>query len=415
MKRQIEHGITAAGLLLALSGCERVLEVVDSIEASQQSGSNPPAQNAACACASSDSLMALTCGGGDVPLLDNDIVHTTPDGRVVAFSRCDENLRCEVVHWDGGTSRVLGPGFLNGLSASGQRVLMTSPPAHLELVDLSEGNTLIPLYEVQGPAPLSASGEIVIGSSDPLEMRQLARFHVDTGALEVLGEANAAMVRLYPTPDASTIVGWSSRFTDVLQDEGFRWNERGLTTEFPGVPNALTIWPEAVSVDGSVVAGRALESRSHFYWTEAGLYLEIASASWYSETFLSQDGQIVLGSRDPEGEIESEAFLWSSETGIIELTPGGASAALDLSDDGRVAVAYGGGSARLDGEGPVHTFIWDPVNGTRALDEVLAERGVDTSGWSFGAPRALSSNGKVLLGRADCGGVSTLYRAVLAD
>jgi hypothetical protein len=55
------------------------------------------------------------------------------------------------------------------------------------------------------------------------------------------------------------------------------------------------------------------------------------------------------------------------------------------------------------------------VNGTRSLDEVLAARGVDAMGWELGHARALSGNGKVLLGRAHCGGVPTLYRMVLSD
>ena len=59
--------------------------------------------------------------------------------------------------------------------------------------------------------------------------------------------------------------------------------------------------------------------------------------------------------------------------------------------------------------------MWNTVDGTRSLDEVLEARGADTTGWEFGHARALSGNGKVLLGRATCGGVPTLYRIVLSD
>lgn len=59
--------------------------------------------------------------------------------------------------------------------------------------------------------------------------------------------------------------------------------------------------------------------------------------------------------------------------------------------------------------------MWDVEHGTRTLDEVLAGRGVDVSGWEFGHARSLSDDGRVLLGRASCGGVPALYRVVLSD
>jgi len=71
--------------------------------------------------------------------------------------------------------------------------------------------------------------------------------------------------------------------------------------------------------------------------------------------------------------------------------------------------------AQLDGAWPEDTFVWDIEHGTRTLDDVLQSRGVDATGWELGHARALSGDGKVLLGRALCGDTPTLYRIGLSD
>ncbi len=123
----------------------------------------------------------------------------------------------------------------------------------------------------------------------------------------------------------------------------------------------------------------------------------------------------MLGSLDPAGGNDSSAFRWTQASGAVEIAPGFATLATDLSDDGNVVVATSWEDAQNDGASPEHTFVWDTANGTRSLDEILEDRDVDTTGWEFGHARALSGNGKVLLGRATCGGVPTLYRIVLSD
>jgi len=432
MKHPIDHRILAAflssGMLIALSGCERALEVVDQLEGSgpgsEGTGSpgqpvSPPVQNASCACASSASLMALSCGGGEVPLLDNDIVQTTANGAIVVFNRCnEETFSCDVMYWDGGNPTPIAPGYLIGIDASGQRLLVSG--ATTSLVEVGGSTTELPLYTLQGRGLLNAAGDRVFGGVfEGLEQgTRLVRADA-AGELEVLGDLEGSIATSSGNPAGTALVGWS------LVDDGaadaeisyraFRWGADGLRLDFPGVPAGVTIWPESVSADGSIIAGRSLPGQAHFVWSEAGGYTELASASWRSETSLSADGAVALGSLDPEGENDSAAFRWTAETGAVELTPGRASLALDLSSDGDVAVAYSWEEAQFDGVPPEDTFVWDVADGTRTLDQVLEQRGVDTSGWEFGTPRALSGDGRVLLGRASCGGVPTLYRVVLSD
>jgi hypothetical protein len=363
--------------------------------------------------------MALSCGGGSVPPLDNDIVQTTADGNIVAFNLCDDHLEsCHVVYWDGGFAELpIASGLLLGLSASGAQVLTSNDT--LQLIDLN-GTTIIPVDAIVGHGSLSASGDTVFGATYSDDRTQLVRVSTRTGEIEQLGEVDGVIDRAYATPDASAVVGWSNVAfpRDAAPgDEGtpFRWSEDGFSRDLPGAPAGITAWPESVSADGSVIAGRSLPGHMHFRWTEAEGYVELASSSWTSETSLSADGSVVLGSLVPEGGKDSSAFRWTEATGAVEIAPGWASYATDMSDDGGVVVATTVEDAQRDGTTPVHTFVWDTVNGTRTLDEILEARGVDTTGWKFDNARALSGNGKVLLGRATCGGIPTLYRIELAD
>jgi hypothetical protein len=416
MKLHIDNRITvawASSLVLLLSACNGELAVVDSLDSAGANLSSyrvaGPGLSASCACASSEALMALSCGGGAVPLLDNDVVQSTPDGNIVAFNLCAEDLRgCHVVYWDGGFAELpSGNGLLLGLSASGAHVLTSGDGPGLTLIDLS-GTTTIPVNSLSGHGSLSADGDTVIGVTYRDNVAQLVRVNANTGELEQLGDMEGNIVRAYTNPDASAIVGFGD-------DTPFRWGEQGFSPDLPGVPAGVEPWPEDVSADGSVIAGRSLPGRVHFRWTQAEGYVELASASWRSATLLSADGAVVLGSLDPEGASDSSAFRWTAATGAVEIAPGSSNLATDMSDDGGVIVANSWEDAQNDGASPLHTYIWDTVNGTRTLDELLAARGVDTAGWKFEQARALSGNGKVLLGRATCGGVPTLYRVVLGD
>lgn len=432
----IDHRILAAcltsGLLSSLPGCERALEVVDQLDdgapGTGQPGTptpttpTPPVENASCACAGSESLRALICGGGEVPLLDNDIVQTTADGSVVAFNRCDpDTFECGVMLWNGGAAEFVADGLLIGMDASGDRLLVAN--GDLSLVDVGGATTALQMGMLAGSRLLSSDGQLAFGSLPwPYEARggRIGRSNA-AGEIEVLGDVRGSIARSYGNPSGSALVGWTLGEQGEGDDltivyEGFRWDaDGGLRSDFPGVPDGVTLWPETVSDDGSIIAGRSVPSQAHFIWSEAGGYTELAPASWASETFISGDGSVVLGSIDPGGLTGTRAFRWTAATGVVELTPDTPSVALDMSDDGSVVAAYSWEDAQLEGAAPGATFIWDTEHGTRTLDEVLAQRGVDMSGWELGTPRALSSDGRVLLGLASCGGVETLYRAVLSD
>lgn len=436
IQRRIVSVFFSSSLLWALPGCERALEVVDQLNtdppgsgSAEQPGGEaaPSVQNASCACASSASLTALSCGGGEVPQIANDIVQTTVDGAVVLFNRCDIDPSgpCEVMYWRGGNPTSLGNGFVVGLDASGEHAsfIPDSAPDSMSLVSIEGGSTSLPVGMLYARGSLTASGDTVFASGrsidgDPIPANheRLVRANA-AGQIEKLGDLPGSVVFAAINPEGTRLVGSNfdtSDIDNIQLPNGFRWSEEGgLRFDFPGAPEGAFLWPEALSDDGAIIAGRS--GGKHFTWSEADGYAEIASTSGFSETFISADGSVVLGSLIPEPPAESAAFRWTAQEGAVNLTPGRASRAVDMSDDGGVIVASSSEPAQLDGAPPEDTFVWDSTHGTRTLDEALAQRGVDTSGWEFGVARVLSGNGKVLLGRATCGGVPTLYRVVLSD
>jgi hypothetical protein len=373
-----------------------------------------------CGCATSPSLMPLSCGHREVPLLDNDVVQTTADGTIVAFNVDDDALK--VLYWDGGaTARVIGGGIMLGLSASGQRVLTTADGGGLIVLDSDGVRTHVALDMIVGHGSFSAAGDTIVGATYLDDGAHLARATVSTGEVEVLGAVGEYIDRAYVTPDASTIVG-TGGFLSIGDSDSpladtsrlYRYNAQGLSFALPGIPAGITVWPEAVSDDGSVIAGRSALDQKHFRWTQAGGYVEVATASWRSGTLLSADGSVVLGSLTDDDH-DSAAFRWTEATGAVNLTPGIASLATDMSADGNVIVASSWEDSQNAGASPLITFIWDAEHGTRSLDEVLHARGIDVSGWAFGHARVLSDDGKVLFGRGHCDGNPTLYRVVLSD
>jgi uncharacterized membrane protein len=312
--------------------------------------------------------------------------------------------------------------MLLGLSADGERALFSTGAS--TVLDTDGFTSTVPLGMIVGRGSLTAAGDSVFGATYPAEggAAQLSRANVGTGEVELLGEVADTISRAYITPDGGTVVGFGDNFAPTGDDPlalgtetSFIWDRSGLTLGLPGVPAGTDVWPEAVSNDGTVVAGRSPTTSQHFRWSRTGGYAELAVASGRSEAFLSADGGVVLGSLDPEGVIDSAAFRWTESTGAVNLTPGRGSLALDVSADGNVIVANSWEEAQNEGASPEDTFVWDVEHGTRTLDQVLAERQVDVSGWEFGHARALSDNGKVLLGLAECNGVPTLYRVVLSD
>ena len=74
--------------------------------------------------------------------------------------------------------------------------------------------------------------------------------------------------------------------------------------------------------------------------------------------------------------------------------PGGSfrSQAWGTSADGSVVVGVGRSSSGDE------TFVWDETNGMRALIQILADQGIDMTGWNLAGAGDISADGLTIVG-----------------
>jgi hypothetical protein len=418
-------GVLLSSATFWLCGCQGELAVVENLDdgsdnLAQAGGGGAPSFSpdggfaGDCSCASSPGLQALGCELGHAPPWGNDVVHTTVDGSVVAFNVCKQDGGfCDMVRWtQAGELDELGPGYVTGLSAAGDRVLvggLSGPYGQaLTLIDANGDKIDTGLSGFDGRGALSASGEIVVGNAEIDGVVYLARW-TESGVEPIHEFEFGAM--MIANSDATAIVGLG------LSDSGsfepmpsFHWTaSAGFGFGLPGIAGVVDLAsPESLSSDGSVIAGGTRERQSFFRWTAADGFREIASSTRRSQALLSLDGSVLAGNLGGDNEATSRVFRWTEATGAQQIAPGVAAFPMFMSDDGGVIVAR---TPNLDE--PWVTYVWDEANGARKLEDLLTDRGVDRSGWTFGNPRKLSSDGKVLLGIGTCGGRPTTYRVEL--
>lgn len=196
--------------------------------------------------------------------------------------------------------------------------------------------------------------------------------------------------------DGLAVVGGSRSAQSGFQDEAFRWTQSsgmvglGLMPGFRPFSRA-----NGSSSDGSVVVGAvsAVNGFGAFRWTEQTAMVPIGSLSvgGSEAAGVSGDGTIIVGYAENGGHLE--AFRWTEQSGMVSLTPDVHGFAADITTDGRVVV----GATSTVGGG-----YW-----TEATGWVSIGRG------PFGAvpsPAAVNTDGSVIVGSFDLGGVSRAFR-----
>jgi probable HAF family extracellular repeat protein len=195
-----------------------------------------------------------------------------------------------------------------------------------------------------------------------------------------------------------------------LGGEAVRWTAGGGMAGLGVLPTANS-YSEAlgVSADGAVVVGSSHSvggAEEAFRWTSDGGMVGLgglpAGEGFFSSRAeaVSANGTVVIGSspvRTTSLTSLAQAFRWTMDGGMVGLgeLPGGSqsSRARGVSADGSVVV----GTANY-GEGPPEAFVWDEPHGMRTVESVLADLGVDTTGWSLWAATAISANGTTIVG-----------------
>jgi probable HAF family extracellular repeat protein len=310
-----------------------------------------------------------------------------------------------------GIGDLAGGGYsssVSRLSGSGRFAVGRSTGTRgAEAVRWALGGGLTPLGDIPGGAfgsqALDASfdGGVIVGIGQTTAggdaVSRAVRWE-GNGAPEDLGTLRGALgwsAARGVSADGLVVVGSSENA--ARSEEAFRWTSaRGL--EGLGVlPGASSSVAEGASGDGSVVVG--LSSFRGFRWTaETGMQLiqPQPNASFVrAARAVSANGASIVGYSDlstiPGGR---EAFLTTpgGTIGLGWLPYGGTapfSEALGVSGDGRFVVGYSSNIA----------FIWDASHGMRRLsDALLADHGLNVTGWSLGRATSISADGMVIAG-----------------
>lgn len=250
---------------------------------------------------------------------------------------------------------------------------------------------------------VSSDGRVIAGTNRGLGGNEPFRWTAETGMVSLGHLPNHTWSGAHGvSADGEVIVGFSQPASGVVQ--AFRWTSeqgmQGLGFLNDEYPDSLA---QGVSADGSVVVGGAQVSKTSweaFRWTAhegmiglgdlpGGIFSSAAEA-------VSADGTVIVGSSVSLN--GNEAFRWTADSGMIGLgdLAGGtfSSSALGLSADGSVVV--GSSRSALGSE----AFIWTAEDGMRSVQDVLLSAGVDLDGWHLSVARAVSADGRVIVGDA---------------
>lgn len=297
---------------------------------------------------------------------------------------------------------LLGDGAPIALSQDGTRALYRTFDGAVLFADGGAEHLPVP---VDLGARLTADGSAVVGTTLD-HQSELVRWTPSGGveslaALPTGGPWSVAAL----APDGLAAAGWGYS-PDGATSVPFRWTAAGGLSDLGPLPSGVSgARPLATSDDGSVVIGvTTVGHREHelFRWTE-GDGFSILGPALYSPSgvhlLLSADGAAAAGTfgTSPNG-----GFRWIAAEQPEALLDGW-SMAMDMSRDGSLVLG-----AAENGDG----FVWNQGALTRFSD-VLAARSIDTSGWLFDVPTRMSSDGKVIFGRALCGEVPVTYRLEL--
>jgi probable HAF family extracellular repeat protein len=270
---------------------------------------------------------------------------------------------------------------------------------------------------------VSADGSVIVGESWEPGGSQAFRWTASAGmsGLGHLLPAHQSSRAVGVSDDGSVIVGSSTGPSD---QQGFRWT---AITGMLSIGERIT-WASDISGDGSVIAGftmlpeNAYDVQRRFdaiRWTPdlgmvplGNIWLGDVSSprSLAADMHLgltpriSADGSVLVGATTLP---HPHAVRWMPDGTTLSLgiLPGhDYSYAVDVSADGSIIV----GDSRDDtgqidpisrqlvfGSTP---FIWDQAHGMRSLNEVLANLGMNLTGWQLGQIRGISDDGMTIIG-----------------
>jgi uncharacterized membrane protein len=258
-------------------------------------------------------------------------------------------------------------------------------------------------------ADVSADGSAIVGSARGPEtsfqaVRWVAGVTQGLGFLPGAAVSQAAGV----SGDGLVVVGTSGDGLD--SSEAFRLTPEGMTG-LGFLPGDERSFAEAASADGSVVVGSSVRTDfsfgipialPHAFLWEGGLTALESTTSLSGALDVTPDGSAIVGWVQGERFLGCcEAALWRTgeETRRLGYVEGAnASQARGVSADGSIVVGEQMLSCCvLFGS---RAFVWDEEQGTRELQTVLEDAGVDLNGWILLVANDVSADGRTVVGQA---------------
>lgn len=273
----------------------------------------------------------------------------------------------------------------------------------------NEGSGTVNIGQITGDEPISGTTNIssdakfISGTmTNPASGKnEMARYNTNTSTWSYLGNLNPdsdGTSAWGMTSDGSTVVGLG--MVSGWEGHAVKWSQAtGLVDLGSTVPSASSR-ANSISADGTVVVGWQDDDfggRFAVYWKnnlQTIIKNNDQNVAGEAEA-VTPDGSTIVGiSEDEEG-----AFVWNVADGYTSIKhpdPMYIAGASGVSDDGKTVIGYfrPWGSPAAAGEG----FIWTKETGSINLNQYVASLGFDDLGITFALPLGISPDGKYIVG-----------------
>ena len=221
------------------------------------------------------------------------------------------------------------------------------------------------------------------------------------------------------TPDGKFIVGGStSSSTSESGSEAFSWSDgSGMSPRGDLSGGFFFSGARALSADGTVIGGwgnDATGGRAIRWVNGVPLALpNLGAAPNANVNAVSGDGKVLAGfSQSGAQSWETKPVRWvgdgaAQELGALPNMPWGVALAANADGSVIVGICYGDANNRAG-------FVWTAGTGVRSLKDRLEAAGVATAGWTLSEPRAVSADGRVVVGFENGNGTLPHERAFRA-
>ena len=335
--------------------------------------------------------------------------YISADGSTVIFNRSSGG---PAVWGANGLSTLAGPVSVSALSADG--TVIAGFQSNLPMVwrgsIATELKPLVPGYSYGSIRAISADGRYAVGNlptGGPAPDLRPVIWDTITGIATDIGDTPLGTNYGHATAisdDGKVVVGYNWTST---REQVFRW-ENGTRFDLPGLYSQNLL----LSGNGQVIT----TSSGGWRWIGGAnghvvtgiTYLPGATGAQINA--ISYDGQTVIGYAVSTA-MGVRPMRWTDGVGTDLGTLGYSyGSALDMSADTKIVVGFSYDAALKS-----HAVRWDDTGGIRKVSDMLANGGVDVTGWTLDQATRVSDDGTMIVGTGISGGTGGYWLARCGD